>query len=186
LTLAVPVLITGFLLGGLLGHYFLKDYHEQAHWAQNVQALDGRRAELTEETRRLQARLKEPGAQGTIHQVDFVNALIGRKRLSLPDLTTKIAALLPPDVRLTSLVMIRSGNECDLRFQLAGRNESALETFMKNLQKSADFADPQFTTEGTTESSGPQGPVPEETTLVCQTRYIALGRPAADNKSRRQ
>src|SRR5262249_10537703 len=142
--------------------------------ARRIQKLQARRMELTDQTLNLQAQLRQPGAQGTLRQMEFVNTLIGRKKLSLAELTTKIAALLPPDVRLANLVMLRSGNQSELRFQLAGRNEAALEAFMKNLQDSPDFADPTFTSESKTESSGPQGSGPEETTLACQTRYIAL------------
>src|ERR1043166_7827785 len=90
LVVGVPVLIVGILLAGVLGHYASKDYRERAQLARDVQTLEARGAQLTDETRKLQARLREPGAQSTLHEVEFVNTLIGRKRLSLADLTTKI------------------------------------------------------------------------------------------------
>jgi hypothetical protein len=78
--------------------------------------------------------------------------------------------------------MLRSGNQSELRFQVAGRSEAALETFMENLNDSPDFADPIFTAAG----SEQQGSGTEETTLACQTRYIALDNPGLANKSRRE
>jgi Tfp pilus assembly protein PilN len=182
LALGVPVLVFAILLGGLLGHYARKNYREKVELARSLEKLQARRAELGDETRKLQSALKQPGAQGTLHEVEFVNTLIGRKRLSLSDLTTKIAVLLPPDVRLANLIMLRSGNQSELRFQVTGRSEAALETFMENLQDSADFADPIITASG----SEQQGAGTEETTLVCQTRYIALDRTGLPNKSRRE
>jgi len=186
LPLGIPILVLGILVAGLLGHYAARAYREKNELARSIQSVQVRNAQLTDETRKLQAQLRQPGALGTLHEVEFVNTLISRKRLSLAELTAKIAALLPPDVRLANLVMLRSGNQSELRFQLAGRSEAALEAFMKNLQDSPDFADPTFTAEGTTESTGPQHSGPEETTLVCQTRYIALEKPALANKSRRE
>jgi len=182
LVLGVPVLVFAIPLAGLLGHYARKNYREKVELARSLDKLQGRRAELADETRKLQSALRQPDIQGTLHEVEFVNTLIGRKRLSLSDLTTKIAALLPPDVRLANLVMLRSGNQSELRFQVAGRNEAALEEFMENLQDSPDFADPTFTAAG----SEQQGSEAEETTLVCQTRYIALDKTGLADKSRRE
>ena|SRR5207248_242335 len=182
LVLGVPVLVFAILLAALLGHYARKNYREKVELARSLEKLQGRRADLADETRKLQSALRQPDTQGTLHEVEFVNTLIGRKRLSLSDLTTKIAALLPPDVRLANLVMLRSGNQSELRFQVAGRSEAALEEFMDNLKDSPDFADPTFTAVG----SEQPGSEAEETTLVCQTRYIALDKTGLADKGRRE
>ena len=71
-------------------------------------------------------------------------------------------------------MLVRSGNESDLRFQVAGKNEQALLLFMKNLQDSPQFADPSFTSEGFEQ----QGPGAGEITIICQTRYLG-GSPGA-------
>lgn len=182
LKLAVPAFFGGVLLAGLLGPYLARDYREYAELRRDVRRLETRRAELAERTRDLQASLRQPRAQGTLREVEFVNALINRKRLSLSDLTMKLAALLPPEVRLSNLIMLRAGNDSDLRFQLSGKSEEALEAFMKNLHDSPDFADPTFTSEG----SEQEGPGAGTITIVCQTHYIGLRAGNAETVSGRR
>jgi Tfp pilus assembly protein PilN len=168
LTLAVPALLIGLAVIALLGRYAGREYREYVALEKERQSLEHRRAELANRARDLQNALRQPAAQGTLRDVGFVNTLIDKKRLSLADLTLRLAALLPPEVRLSSLNLVRSGNDSDLRFQLAGKSEQALLTFIKNLQDSPDFADTSFTSEGFEQ----QGPSAGEITIVCQTRYI--------------
>ena len=139
--LAVPALLIGLLVIALLGRYASKEYSEHAELGKALQRLQSRRAELADRARDLQNALRQPEAQGTLREAQLVNTLIERKRLSLADLTLQLAALLPTEVRLSNLMLVRVGNESDLRFQVAGKSEEALLSFMKNLQDSPEFAD---------------------------------------------
>ena len=176
--LAVPALSIGLLVIALFGRYASKEYSEYAELGKALQQLQSRRAELADRARDLQNALRQPEAQGTLREAQFVNTLIERKRLSLADLTLQLAALLPTEVRLSNLMLVRAGNESDLRFQVAGKSEEALLSFMKNLQDSPEFADPSFTSEGFEQ----QGPGAGEITIICQTRYLGMRPRGAVNK----
>jgi Tfp pilus assembly protein PilN len=170
LKLAVPALLAGLVVVAVLGRSAAKNYREQGNLARDLSRLQVRRLELADRERDLQDMLRQPGAQRTLREAEFVNTLIDEKRLSLADITLKVAALLPPEVRLSNLTILRSGNDSDLRFQVAGKSEEALEGFLQNLRDSADFADPTVTTLGYEQQGAGAG----EVTIVCQTRYLGL------------
>src|SRR5690242_1087304 len=166
-TLAVPTLIAGLIVIAWFGRSAGKEYTEHSELQRAIGKLEVRRDQLAEQARELQSALGQPRALGTLRETEFVNALIERKRLSLADLTMHLAAVLPPDVRLSNLVLNRSGNGTDLRFQVAGKNEQALLSFIKNLQDSSEFSDPSFTAMAVEQ----QGPNAGEITIGCQTRF---------------
>jgi Tfp pilus assembly protein PilN len=185
-TLAVPGLILGLLVIVLLGRYAAKAYTERGELARKLETLRVSEAALAEQARDSQAALNQPRARGTLREAQFVNSLIEGKKLSLADVTLQLTALLPPDVRVSSLAVVRSGNNSDLRFQIAGKNEEALLSFMKNLQDSTSFEDPSFTAE-TVEQ---QGATAGEITIGCQARFVGLsqkavpaGKPAAGHSA---
>ncbi len=110
---------------------------------------------------------ERPDFRGVSHQAQFVNALIEKKRLTLTELTEKVAKVLPPSVHLTSLSFSRQEGGRVVHLVVSSRSETALENFLTNLENSADFKDVVLS-QGFEQASGATGPP----TIACTARYV--------------
>lgn len=127
-----------------------------------------REKELSQRELELRRSLERPEFRGTIGEAQFVNSLIETKRVLLSELAVKVAGLLPPEARLSALALTRSENDSAVRFEVAGKNAQALETFLGNLADSPDFEDAVITSEGFQRQNSTTG----EVTVACSARYI--------------
>ena len=140
-----------------------------------------REKELSQRELELRRSLERPEFRGTLGEAQFVNSLIETKRLFLSEVALKVADILPPEARLSALALARSENDSIVRFEVAGKNAQALESFLGNLADSPDFEDAVITSEGFQRQSSATG----EVTVACSARYVGAresGKQAATGK----
>ncbi|HEY6293851.1 MAG TPA: hypothetical protein VI455_20040 [Terriglobia bacterium] len=139
--------------------------YRSAHQA--VEREEGRRNELAVLENGLKLRLDQPENQALLHEVQYVNYLIDQRRLSFSELALKVTGLLPPEVRLTGLGLPDAAGDPVVRFSVEGASEGPVETFLSNLEDSADFRDVTVTSQGF-EEKGNGAPV----SIGCTARYV--------------
>lgn len=172
---AVPALVLG--LAGLvyLGHSTsleLRRYRDVHADLADYQEQEGR---LREREATLRKELELPQNREFLREVQFVNGLIGRKKVSLTDLAARVSNLLPDDARLTGLALAPQGDELTVRFVITGKSVDGVESFISNLEDSPDFKDPVIANQGF-EEEGSAG-TPE--TVTCSARYTPVTESAA-------
>lgn len=153
------------VLVGLVGLFFLgratldalRDYQNVHRGVAGVQERQGRLKAREGEIKR---ELAQPQFRQIYHDVQFVNGLIEKKRLSLTTLAERLTTLMPPEVRLTGLAL---GQKLDgthvVRLMVSGRSEDAVETLLSNLEDSPDFKEVAITDQGFEQEGAAGGPV---------------------------
>jgi hypothetical protein len=165
---AVPtavIALAGLVLLSLLAG---RDFREYRSVHRSVLEVQQTEAGLRAQEMALRRGLERPQLRQVYRQVHFVNSLIDQKQFSLTELTEKVSKLLPGEVRLTGLALSRGEKDPVVRFTVAGNNEEAVETFLSNLEDSADFADVAILNQGFAQEGAGQGPV----TIACAARYV--------------
>ena len=112
--------------------------------------------------------LEEPASRRLLNDVQFINALIEAKRVSLTSLAADITELIPDDVRLSALAMQPDGRELGVRFVITGKNAEAIERFLSDLEDSPHFKDVAIINEGIEET----GTNTELQNIACTAHYV--------------
>jgi hypothetical protein len=164
---SVPTAGVAFVVLLLLAHSLWRSY--DAYRAVRAQVDDDARqqVELQQKEERLKRYLEQPQYSGTFREVQFMNALIAEKKVSLPDLVAKATRLMPVDAKLVRLGYLETPNGPNVHFEITGRSEEAVETFLSNLEQSPDFADAGVTTQAIDKQSPDGGVI-----LSCHARYV--------------
>src|SRR5579863_3648631 len=115
-----------------------REYRVARQAALQEQQHDSR---LQERIVALQRTLNQPEYRETQREVQFINELIEQKTLSLAELTAKVTALLPPQVRLTALALPDASGDPLVRLGIEGGSERDVEDFLTLLEDSPDFQD---------------------------------------------
>lgn len=113
--------------------------------------------------------LEEPASRRLLNDVQFINALIEAKQVSLTSLAADITELIPDDVRLSSLAMQPDGHELAVHFVITGKNAEAIERFLSDLEDSPHFKDVAIINEGLEET----GTNTELENIACTAHYVA-------------
>ena len=113
--------------------------------------------------------LEEPASRRLLNDVQFINALIEAKQVSLTSLAADITELIPDDVRLSSLAMQPEGQELAVHFVITGKNAEAIERFLSDLEDSPHFKDVAIINEGLEET----GTNTELENIACTAHYVA-------------
>jgi len=113
--------------------------------------------------------LEEPASRRLLNDVQFINALIEAKQVSLTSLAADITELIPDDVRLSALAMAPDGHELAVRFVITGKNAEAIERFLSDLEDSPHFKDVAIINEGLEET----GANTELENIACTAHYVA-------------
>jgi hypothetical protein len=147
----------------------IRHYHTVEIQLEDVQT---KTADLHNQEVEMRTRLDNPASHDLLQRANFVNALIDQKKLSLTDVTARVAGLLPEDAHLTGLALAspkkEGAIEYDLRMAITARNEDAVETFVNDLEDAPDFKDVSILNQGFQEDSS-QG---DEVNIICQARYL--------------
>ncbi len=130
--------------------------------------LQGQEADLIERERVLSQKLEQPHVRAVLSSVRFINAAIGKRRVSVTGLAEETTQFLPKGVRLTSLALAHDEKNLTVRFVLSGQNEEALEDFLIKLENSPDFKDVAITNQGFDEMGAGGAPL----RLTCTARYV--------------
>lgn len=116
----------------------------------------------------LRRQLEEPEFRRVLNDVQFVNALIGEKQVSMTDLAADITELMPDEVRLTALAVAPDGKQLGIRFVITGKSDEAIERFLSNLEDSPHFRDVAMSNEGFEEA----GTSSELENIACTAHYL--------------
>jgi len=135
----------------------------------SVAEHQGRENTLRAQEMALRKQLEEPESRRLLDNVQFVNALIEKKRFSLTGLAADITDLIPDEVRLTGLAMAPEGQELAVRFVITGKSEEAIESFLSNLEDSPHFKDVAIINQGFEQT----GAASELENIACTAHYLA-------------
>jgi hypothetical protein len=169
---AVPAVALG--LAGLLylGHSTARELSRYRDVHARLGDYQEQETRLREREAALRKELGQPQSREIFREVQFVNGLIERKRVSLTELATRVTELLPHDARLTGLKLVPQADELTVRFDITAKSEEAVENFVSNLEDSPDFKDPVIANQGFEEEGTAGGPV----TVSCSAHYTPEAR----------
>jgi Tfp pilus assembly protein PilN len=172
---AIPATLLGVAGLGFLLLASVRSYREYRAVQKSIARYQARENALRAQEMALRRRLEEPQSRRFLDNVQIVNALIEKKRISLSDLATEVTDLIPDEVRLTALALAPEGQELAVRFVITGKNEVALEQFLSNLEDSPHFKDVAIINEGFEET----GASSELENIACTAHYLVGGSEAA-------
>ncbi|HEV2177812.1 MAG TPA: hypothetical protein VGW33_11535 [Terriglobia bacterium] len=142
-----------------------REYRAARDAALQEQQHDG---QLRQRAAAVERTLERPEYRETLREVQFINGLIEQKKLSLAELTAKVTALLPPQVRLTALALPDASGDPLIRLGIEGGSERDMEDFLTHLEDSPDFQDVTVMNQGFEQ----KGPNAAPVTINCSARYV--------------
>lgn len=174
LFLWAPALIILTLI--LLIRVLMTAQHEFAAYRRVHQSILRYQAE-TEEMRsqavRAKALLGQPTTLKLYQQINFLNALIKQKKVSLSALTLKVTRLLPDQTRLAGLSLAEAEGGPIVELSVEGNGNEAVYAFLNRLESSPDFDGVTVTDQ----SFGSQVQDKGIVTLTCSARYVGEEQP---------
>jgi Tfp pilus assembly protein PilN len=168
---AIPATVLGVSGLVLLLFFTVRSFREYRAVQVSVAGYQEREKALGAQEMALRRQLEEPESRRLLDDVQFVNALIEKKSISLTDLATDITVLIPGEVRLTALALAPEGQELAVRFVITGKSTEAIERFLSNLEDSPHFKDVAIINEGFEEA----GTVSELENIACTAHYLVGG-----------
>jgi Tfp pilus assembly protein PilN len=166
---AIPATLLGVTGLAFLLLFTVRSFHEYRAVQKSVAEHQGRENTLRAQEMALRKQLEEPESRRLLDNVQFVNALIEKKRFSLTGLAADITDLIPDEVRLTGLAMAPEGQELAVRFVITGKSEEAIESFLSNLEDSPHFKDVAIINQGFEQT----GAASELENIACTAHYLA-------------
>jgi hypothetical protein len=164
---SAPTASVGLVVLLLLAHSLWRNYDAYRAVHAKVEADTREQAKLQQDEARLKHYLEQPQYSGTFREVQFLNALIAEKKVSVPEVIAKATALLPAEARLVRMTYLETPDGRSMHFEVTGKSEEAVETFLSNLEQSPDFADAGVIAQGF-DKQNPDGGV----ILSCRARYV--------------
>jgi hypothetical protein len=168
---AVPATLLGIAGLAFIMVLSLRSHREFKVVQKSVAEYQERDDALRAQEMALRRKLEEPEIRRLLSDVQFVNALIEQKQVTLTGVAAHITELIPGDVRLSALAMAPEGQELALRFVITGKNAQAIERFLSNLEDSPHFKDVAIINEGFEES----GASSELENIACTAHYLVGG-----------
>jgi Tfp pilus assembly protein PilN len=168
---AIPATLLGISGLVVLLLFTVRSFREYKAVQASVAAYQERENALRAQEMALRRQLEEPESRRFLDDVQFVNALIEKKRISLTDLAADITELIPDEVRLTALALAPDGQQLGVRFVITGKSTEAIERFLSDLEDSPHFKDVAIINEGFEEA----GAASELENIACTAHYLAGG-----------
>jgi Tfp pilus assembly protein PilN len=168
---AIPATFLGVTGLAFLLLFTVRSFREYRGVRASVAGYQERENALRAQEMALRRQLEEPQARRLLNDVQFVNALIEEKRISLTGLASDITDLIPDEVQLTTLALAPDGQELAVRFVITGKSEEAVERFLSNLEDSPHFKDVAIINEGFEES----GASSQVENIACTAHYLVGG-----------
>jgi len=165
---AIPATLLGIAGLALIILFSLRSYRQYQVVHASVIIYQNRDNAVRAQEMALRRALEEPTNRRVLNDVQFINALIEAKQVSLTSLAADITELIPDDVRLSALAMQPDGHELALRFVITGKNAEAIERFLSNLEDSPHFKDVAIINEGLEET----GTNTELENIACTAHYV--------------
>jgi len=165
---AIPATLLGVTGLAFLLLFTVRSYREYKAVQKSVAEQQGRENTLRAQEMALRKQLEEPESRRLLDDVQFVNDLIEKKRVSLSSLATDITDLMPDEVRLTGLALVPEGQELAVRFVITGKSEEAVERFLSDLEDSPHFRDVAIVNQGFEQT----GAASELENIACTAHYL--------------
>jgi Tfp pilus assembly protein PilN len=165
---AIPATLLGIAGLALVILFSVRSYRQYAAVHASVVRYQDRENVLRAQEMVLRRALEEPATRRLLNDVQFVNALIEAKQVSITGLAADITELIPDDVRLSALAMAPEGHELAVRFVITGKNAEVIERFLSNLEDSPHFKDVAIINEGLEET----GANAELENIACTAHYV--------------
>ena len=165
---AIPATLLGVAGLAFLLLFTVRSYREYKAVQKSVAEQQGRESTLRAQEMTLRKQLEEPESRRLLDDVQFINALIEKKRVSLSSLATDITDLMPDEVRLTGLALVPEGQELAVRFVITGKSEEAVERFLSDLEDSPHFKDVAIVNQGFEQT----GAASELENIACTAHYL--------------
>ena len=165
---AIPATLLGVTGLAFLLLFTVRSFREYRAVQKSVAEQQGRENTLRAQEMALRKQLEEPESRRLLDDVQFVNALIEKKRVSLTGLATDITDLMPDEVRLTGLALAPEGQELAVRFVITGKSEEAIERFLSDLEDSPHFKDVAIINQGFEQT----GAASELENIACTAHYL--------------
>jgi len=165
---AIPATLLGVAGLAFLLLFTVRSYREYKAVQKSVAEQQGRENTLRAQEMTLRKQLEEPESRRLLDDVQFVNGLIDKKRVSLTGLATDITDLMPDEVRLTGLALVPEGQELGVRFVITGKSEEAIESFLSDLEDSPHFRDVAIVNQGFEQT----GAASELENIACTAHYL--------------
>ena len=155
---SLPTVFLGLVAGTVvlilmfvsLGIYFA----EVRKVSRAIKPLRDQQAALAEQAQALQNSFNQPESQAVLQRTRFANSLIEHKGFSVVKLITALEAVMPAQVRLSSLSLERAGPQASVRLTATARTEKDLTTFLSQLESSRNFREVVLGSE----TSSPEAP----------------------------
>ena len=140
---SLPTVFLG-LVAGTVGLILMfvslgTDFAEVRKVSRAIEPLRDQQAALAEQAQALRNSFNQPESQAVLQRTRFANSLIEHKGFSVVKLITALEAVMPAQVRLSSLSLERLGPQASVRLTATARTEKDLTTFLLQLETSADF-----------------------------------------------
>jgi hypothetical protein len=167
----IPAIVIGLAVLILLGRSSLREYREYRLIGEQLADLELRSAELARQEAAIRNQFEDAKSRQLLVQTNFVNSLIKQREVSVAEVSSRVAGLLPGDAQLTGLSLIspkKPGDDFTVRIGIDSRSEDSVETFINDLEDSQDFKDVAIMNQGFLEDT-PQG---EQVSVVCTARYL--------------
>jgi hypothetical protein len=180
LTWAVPATVIGLAALIFLGRASLHEYRDYQGMQHQLSEIQGRADELRNQEAAIRRMLDNPAHRELFRQVQFVNKLIDQRKLSLTELSARVAGLLPDDTFLMGLALTapkKPGDDYIVRLGITTKNEDAIETFLNDLEDAPDFKDVSIINQGFQETITQA----DQVSVVCTARYLPGIDPEAEN-----
>ena len=165
---AIPATLLGVTGLAFLLLFTVRSYREYKAVQKSVAEQQGRENTLRAQEMALRKQLEEPESRRLLDDVQFVDDLIEKKRVSLSSLATDITDLMPDEVRLTGLALVPEGQELAVRFVITGKSEEAVERFLSDLEDSPHFRDVAIVNQGFEQT----GAASELENIACTAHYL--------------
>ena len=164
---AVPVGLAALVVLVLLLSSSLTSWRNYRKYDGALSEAESQEARLIQRQAALERELSRPELGAIYRDTQFINSLIERRQFSVAELTQKVTKLLPVSVHLLGLALSHQEHERVVRFTVAGDKQEGVETFLANLEDSADFDQVQILNQGEeqTEAGGTL------VVLTCSARY---------------
>ena len=165
---AIPATLLGVTGLAFLLLFTVRSFRAYRAVQKSVAEHQGREDTLRAQEMALRKQLEEPESRRLLDDVQSVNALIEKKRISLTGLATDITDLMPEEVRLTGLALAPDGQELAVRFVITGKSEEAIESFLSDLEDSPHFKDVRIINQGFEQTAAAS----ELENIACAAHYL--------------
>jgi len=171
LTWAIPATLIGAVALVFLGRAVRREYRDFREVRSQVAEVQKHADELHEQERVIRKKLEDPASRELFRRVQFVNALIDQRQISLTELSARLAGLMPEKAHLTGLSLTTSkvkNSEYLVKMGISAKDEDAIETFLNDVEDAPDFKDVTIINQGFLAESAQAGGV----NIICTARYL--------------